>query len=195
MKMKPNPVCNSLCLALFLLAGCSTSPKANFYTLSGSPQPLPTASAAPYQVAIGPLNLPEMLDRPQIVTRISPNQVTFSESERWAEPLKNAIPRLLAEQLTQRLGARISVYPQAAESKDISLNLTLLHFESQPGEAATVELQWTLRRSKDGVLREGHALAREAVANGSYEALVAAHARALNRIGAQIAESIQSARP
>jgi uncharacterized lipoprotein YmbA len=195
MKMKRNPVCASLCLALLLMAGCSTSPKANFYTLGDSPQPLKTAATAPYHVAIGPVSVPEMLDRPQIVTRIGPNQVTFNESERWAEPLKNAIPRLLAEQLTQRLEARISVYPQAASDKDMSLNLTLLHFESQPGEAATVELQWTLRRTRDGVQREGQALVREAVTSSSYEAMVAAHTRALKRISVEIAEAIQNARP
>jgi uncharacterized lipoprotein YmbA len=193
--MKRNSVRTSLCLALLLMAGCGSSPKASFYTLGGSPQPLKTAATAPYHVAIGPLGVPEMLDRPQIVTRIGPNQVSINESERWAEPLKNAIPRLLAEQLTQRLGARFSVYPQVAGDKDMSLNLTLLHFESQPGEAATVELQWTLRRTRDGVQREGQALAREAVTSGSYEAMVAAHARALSRISVEIAETIQNARP
>jgi uncharacterized lipoprotein YmbA len=193
--MKRNSVRTSLCLALLLMAGCGSSPKANFYTLGGSPQPVKTAATAPYHVAIGPISVPEMLDRPQIVTRISPNQVTFNESERWAEPLKNAIPRLLAEQLAQRLEARISVYPQAANDKDMSLNLTLLHFESQPGEAATVELQWTLRRTRDGAQREGQARIREAVASSSYEAMAAAHTRALNRISVEIAEAIQNARP
>ena len=57
------------------MAGCSTSPKANFYTLSASPQPMKTTSATPYQVAISPVSVPEMLDRPQVVTRIDPNQV------------------------------------------------------------------------------------------------------------------------
>ena len=189
--MKRSSVCAGLCLALFLMAGCSTSPKANFYTLGASPPPLKTAAATSYHVAIGPVSVPEMLERPQIVTRIGPNQVTFSESERWAEPLKTAIPRLIADQLSSLLAARISVYPQTASDKDMSLSLTVVHFESQPGEAATVELRWTLRRTRDGVQREGHALAREAVTSGSYEAMVAAHARALIRISAEIAEAIQ----
>ena len=52
----------TLCLAVALLVGCSSSPRVTFYTLNvaatnGAPAPLLNS------VAIGPITLPDLLDR------------------------------------------------------------------------------------------------------------------------------------
>ena len=85
-------------LAVLVLAGCGSSPKANFYTL-GSDAPPPRAPAAPYRIAIGIVTVPDLIDRPQIVTRTGANQVTIDEFARWAEPLQGEIPRVIAANL------------------------------------------------------------------------------------------------
>jgi len=186
-----------LTLALALLAGCGSSPKTNFYTLNTIPatDQTITTSVAPYTIAIGPVIIPELIDRPQLVTRRGSNQVAINEFERWAEPLQNEIPRLIAGQLRQILDAQVSTYPQTTHGKDLILTLEVQHFESTPGDAATIELLWTLRTTKEQPPQQGRALVREPVSDTSYEALVAAHGRALTKISQEIAAAIRLTKP
>ncbi len=94
-----------------LLAGCGSSPTANFYTLSAGAAPAPP-TATTYRIAVGPVTVPEVVDRPQIVVRVGANRVTIAELHRWAEPLKSEIPRVIAENLAQLLGTKqVSAYP------------------------------------------------------------------------------------
>ncbi|MEI7431857.1 MAG: ABC-type transport auxiliary lipoprotein family protein [Betaproteobacteria bacterium] len=187
----------SLTLAVALLAGCGTSPKTNFYTLDALTLPGQTTAtvAAPYTIGIGPVTIPDIIDRPQLITRLGSNQVAINEFERWAEPLQNEIPRLIAGQLRQLLGAQVSTYPQTTTGKDLIVTLEVQHFESAPGDAATIEVLWTLRTTKEGPAQQGRALIREPVGGAGYEALVAAHGRALTKISQEIAAAIRLAKP
>src|SRR3954471_15439792 len=105
----------SLC-ALLLLAGCiSNAPRENFYTLSSeaasSPAISSEASSQPglaalpdASISVGPVTISEIADRPQLVVRTSPNRVDILEQQRWAQPLKNEVARVVAENLGQLLG-------------------------------------------------------------------------------------------
>ena len=182
-------------LAVLVLAGCGSSPKANFYTLgSGAPPPRAPA-AAPYRIAIGIVTVPDLIDRPQIVTRTGANQVTIDEFARWAEPLQGEIPRVIAANLAREVdGALVSTYPQSANiDADCKLLLEVQRFESAPGDAATVEVLWTLRPAR-GESRSGRSLAREATGGPGYDELVAAHARALAAVSREIAGTVRAVR-
>ena len=76
------------------LAGCSRSPQITFYTLEPGVQSEVTAptTAAP-SVSVGPVTLPDMVDRPQLVVRVAATRMDILEAHRWAEPLKSEIPR------------------------------------------------------------------------------------------------------
>jgi uncharacterized lipoprotein YmbA len=181
-------------LAAAALAGCGSSPKASFYTLSGAtPQQAP--APAPFSVAIGAVTVPDVVDRPQFVTRSGANQVTMDEFARWAEPLKGEIPRVIADNLTGLLdGARVSVYPQSANpDADYQVTLDVQRFDSTLGEAATVEVLWTVRPAKGGP-RSGRSVAREATAGAGYDALAAAHSRALMAVSRDIAAAVRALR-
>ncbi|HJY75157.1 MAG TPA: ABC-type transport auxiliary lipoprotein family protein, partial [Burkholderiales bacterium] len=55
-----------------------------------------------------------------------------------------------------------------------------------------VEVAWTVRRTNGGEPGFGRTLVRERVEGTGYEALVAAHSRALGQVSAQIAQSIRA---
>jgi hypothetical protein len=135
-----------LAVSLLALAACATPVQTRYYTLSGGAPP-PAQAAPAYRVAIGPVTVPEALDRMQIVLRVAPNQYAISDGERWSEPLKRGIPRVIAEQLGQRLpAARIAVHLQyAAQDADYRVLIDVLRFESVPGEGVTLEAAWTVR--------------------------------------------------
>src|SRR4051794_33515633 len=87
------------------IAGCgSASPPASFYTLDATSPAAPgTVAAAAYSIVVGPVTVPDMADRPQMVLRTKPNQVEIAELARWAEPLRDAIPRVVAVGMQKRL--------------------------------------------------------------------------------------------
>ena len=183
--------------AIFVLAGCGTSPKETYYTLSAAAamnNSAPTNGAAPYSVAVGPITLPEVVDRPQLVLRVSPNEVTFVELHRWAGSLKSEIPRIIADNLAGYLNIRqVSAYPQSAgDNADYRVLIDVQQFDSTLSESVTIDALWTVKRVSDGTLRTGRSTARESIGGGNYDALVAAHSRALGTISREIAEGIRS---
>jgi uncharacterized lipoprotein YmbA len=144
-----------------------------------------------YPVAIGPITLPDLVDRPQFVIRAEGSQVEILELHRWAEPLKSQIPRLLAENLGRQIGSdRVSAYPQhASVDAECRVQVDFQRFESSAG-GIVVEALWSVRNSSDPSLKTGRSQIREAVREGGYDAVVAAYSRALAVLSNDIALSI-----
>jgi uncharacterized lipoprotein YmbA len=65
-------------------------------------------------------------------------------------------------------------------------------FDSAPGEAATLDAVWTVRRTKDGRTETGRTTVREAVQENGYDALAAAHSRAVARLSRDIADAVRA---
>ncbi len=181
--------------AVLLLAACGSSPKVSYYTLRTTPTADRQGASAGYPVVIGPISVPDMIDRPQVVIRTGSNQVAINEMARWAEPPRAEIPRVIADNLRPLLpGAHVSIYPQGADSEGaLSVAIDVQSFDSAPGEAATVDILWTLRSAGKAPMK-GRSIVREPVAGAGYDALVAAHARALTAVSRDIAAAIPAAR-
>jgi uncharacterized lipoprotein YmbA len=183
-----------ICLAV-ALAGCSRSPRVTFYTLEpASRVETAVAVSAVPSIAVGPVTLPEVVDRPQLVVRVAANRVEILEAHRWAEPLKSEIPRFIAENLGRLLGSsRVSSYLQhAGADADYRVLLDIQRFESSPGETVTVEAVWSLRRAGGGAPKTGHSLVSEPVGAGGYDPLVAAYGRALLAVSRDLARAIRA---
>ncbi len=93
-----------LLLTAAALAGCATrgTPPRRLYALTGTP-PLP-ADAKPGQdgrawVLASQVALPELLDRDEILVAEGSAGLRPWPEARWAEPLRDALPRVLAEDL------------------------------------------------------------------------------------------------
>jgi len=75
-----------------ILAGCAKTPPSRFYTLSPLSGSEAKAGAEKEDhdltIGVGPITLPDHLDRPQIVTRESSNVIELAEFDRWAGSLK-----------------------------------------------------------------------------------------------------------
>lgn len=169
-----------------LLAACGSAPKESFYTLS-SPPPAESAGQSTMSVVVGPVTVPEAVDRTPMVIRTGPNQVDIDDLNRWAEPLKAAIPRVLAAHLSRELGtARVSSSRQAAGSDaDFRVAVDVTRFESSLSDGATLEASWAVV-GKGGTKR-GRTLAQEPAKPGDHAALASAHSRALEKLSREIA--------
>jgi uncharacterized lipoprotein YmbA len=195
---RQRPVRHALPLALLALAlaGCASSPEERFYTLAATasaPARVGTAAAG-YSVAVGPVTIPAIVDRPQMVLRTGANRVLLAEQSRWAEPLKDSIPRAIAGNLAQLLDdGQVSAYHQGLSSEaDYQVEIDVQRFESAQGDAATIDVLWAVR-AEGRTRKAGRSLVREPAGGTSIDALVAAHGRALLAVSRDIAVAIREA--
>jgi uncharacterized lipoprotein YmbA len=65
-------------------------------------------------------------------------------------------------------------------------------FESIQGQAAVVEAVWVVHKTVGGQTRSGRTTAREPVQGDSFDALAAAHSRALVKLSSDIAAAIRA---
>jgi uncharacterized protein len=177
---------------LSMLAGCS-SPPASFYHLSADPSlTAATTRASSQPVIVGPVTVPDLVDRPQIVTRSTNNQVAFNEYARWGEPLKSSIADAIAGDLALLLGSdRVAPASRSiADAQAWRVRVDIQQFESVPGDAVAIDAQWSVRRFGDDNALTGRSLVREPVTGSDWDALVAAHSRALASVSRDIANAI-----
>ena len=184
----------ALCALAVLAAGCST-PTSRLYTLSRAQAPA-TPSAAPMPsatVVVGPVSIPAIVDLPQIVVSTGANSVTLDEFNRWASPLQSNISRVVAENLVTLLGTpRVSQFQQSLNlDADYRVAIEVQSFDSMLGDAATLNAVWVVRRTKDGKAQTGRTSVREPTGAAGYDALAAAHSRALARMSQEIADVIR----
>jgi len=180
----------ALCAAAALGVGCASTPPSHFYTLRATATPVATKSSL--SLAVGPVSIPAVVDRPEIVVSAAPNEVWLDEFNRWASPLQDNLARVIAENLAALLGTpHVTQFPQQLSAgSDYRVAIEVLRFESAPGEAATLDAIWTVRRTQDGKTETGRTTAREPVRAKGYEALAAAHSRATARLSQDIADEL-----
>ena len=180
-----------------MLEGCGSSAEPRFYTLSAggnSGSDRSEKAMADYSVSVGPVTLPEIVDRPQLVVRVGANQVALLDDHRWAEPLRDGIPRVVAENLAQLLGARqvVSYLNNVSFDPEYRVLLDIQRFESMPGQTVTIDALWTVRPASGGEPKRGRSAAREQTGGDGYDALVTAYGRALATVSRDISEAIRS---
>lgn len=178
-------------LMLALAGGCA-SPPAQFYTLAATAEAPSTPTAAGPSVAVGPVLIPALVDRPQMVLSVGANQVQVDELNRWAAPLADEITRVTVDNLTRLLGGA-DVWPGsagAASKATVTLRIDFVGFEARPGEAVLIDTRWSLRRGIN--VRQGRTPLREPTRGTSAEAVAAAYSRALARLAADLATELRA---
>ncbi len=188
----------ALVLCLMITAGCASTKPSRFYTLSSlaSSETRTKAGASSPSIAIGvgPITLPELLDRPQIVTRTSRNELRLAEFDRWAGSLKDDFSRILAENLSILLSTdRVSLYPwRRSMPIDYQVVVDVTRFDGELGGNAWLEARWTVFGGRDKQVLSMHtSRISEPTGEQGYAALVGAQSRALGRLCREVAKAIQ----
>ena len=189
--MRPLAAFSLACALALVAAGCA-SPPVKYYTLSAGSPPASTPSKT--SVVVGPVAVPSVIDRPQIVVTSSANQVTVDEFSRWASPVQDNLTRVVADNLAALLGTpRVTLY-QSSLGADVEyrVQIEVRNFESAPGKYASLDAVWSVRRLKDGKTETGRTSVHESVEGDGFEALAAAHSRGIARLSQDIAEAIRA---
>ncbi len=183
-----------LALAVSLSACAGKSASSKFYVLNPLPQSKQSGADG---IAIGvfPVAMPEYLQRPQIVTRVSENEVKIEEFSRWAEPLKETFYTVLVDNLSTLLNskkiiktAHILNIPQTMQ-----VGVEVVQFDGVLGGDVVLSVKWALfAEESKTLLLANRSSFREPTGAATYEALVAAHSRAVAALSREIAEAIKA---
>lgn len=176
----------ALCI-LVCLSGCAQSAPSRFYALSAMAQP--TEAKYRHAVSVGPVLIPPVVDRPQMVTRLGQNEVRIDEFNRWAVPLQKDIARVIAENLAVKLGSpHVTVFPQSPlDASAIRVTIDIRNFESGVGKNVTIDAHWTVRTPEDDRTVSGRTIRQEPCTGIDHDDRVAAYSRALERLSEDIA--------
>jgi uncharacterized lipoprotein YmbA len=182
-----------LCTLVSLAAGCASTPPSRFYTLSATAAPS-TAAASSLVIVVGPVSVPAVVDRPEIVVSSGSNELKLDEFNRWASPLQDNLSRVIAENLVAILGTRsVTLFAQMpSTTAQYRVAIEVHGFESAIGTSTTLDAIWTVRRTTDGSAETGRTSVRESVLDNSYDALAAAHSLAVARLSQDIADAVRA---
>ncbi len=181
---------------LLALAGCA-SPPTHFYVLSPLSFPAQAGGAAApgLAVGLGPVDFPNYLDRSQIVTRTSQNQIDLADFAHWGEPLQDNFIQVLAENLALLLPSQqVSVYPwKRATPIAYQVRVKVIRFDRTNGADSVLEVRWSII-SGDGAQELANRASSYAVlpSGDDYPAIVAAMNQTVALFSRDIANALRS---
>ena len=185
-------------LSSLLLCGCA-SKAPNYYVLHSLQSEASDVTAAraanDLTIGVGPIKIPEYLDRPQIATRSTPDSLQLAEFDKWAEPLDKNLARVLAEDLSILLSTdRVVTFPWAGSMHvQYQVTVDVSQMDYTPDGKVSLVAGWSIF-GNDGVkllaLKRSRIIVP--VQSAGFEAIASAQSRAVGDMSREIAACIGS---
>jgi uncharacterized lipoprotein YmbA len=151
----------------------------------------PLAIHSGWNWQLASVHLPEYLDRDAIVVPVGQSGLQAHSTERWAEPLRNSVPRLLRTDLASLLGEdRVWTAPlPAGVVVTRQIRLEVLAFEPLPDlSAVRLRARWSVLDPSGATRPRNESAELIAPATGrDTDSLVSAHRLALWRLAERLA--------
>lgn len=180
-------------ILIAIAAGCAHSPPTRYVTLSAAPSTAPRMTTPLQPVQLTAVHIPAELDRPEVVTQDSANQLTVHDNDRWGAPLAQMMRRTLAQDLLARLPANAFILPDApAPAGTRTLVVTVLHSEADANGTLRLQVSWALLSGHPPHATQTQQLTL-AANMASHDA--AAQAAALSQLLGQLADRIVASIP
>ncbi len=191
---------------LIILSACSSTDSGvgagsiggtRFYSLSA---PLPNSSAITNKlsVGIGPVEIPRLLNRPQIVSRKDNTEIIIAEKHQWGGSYKEELIKALTDNFSSLLKTeRIEEYPWKSSFKpNYQVRIDIESFDGQIGKSVILNARWRLVKNNKELLVKRAVIEVPVVAAGSassssYGAYVKAQSQAISRLSQEIVANIK----
>ena len=183
------------------LSGCITtnpSQPAQFYMLNpmGKSEETPQAQIGNecFSIGVNPVQIPEYLNRPQIVSRKSESELFLDEFNKWAEPLEDNFTRVLAENLANMLCTDpVAIFPaRVSIPVDYRVAVDVIRFDGMLGKNITLIARWAIfGKERDELLFIRRSVYTEPTGGSNYPAFVQAKNRAIEKLSKDIAAAIK----
>jgi uncharacterized lipoprotein YmbA len=183
-----------------VLSACTgASPQVVYYSLLETDA---AATAAPRHdqlvLSIGPVAIPDVLQKSNIATGGADGRYQLSEYHRWAGEVDRELARALVERLAGRLGTeQVYLYPGNQHIEPtFQVALDVLAMNGELGQEVTLSVRWTLIDPKgNNATLSRHSRFSGRPADGSHNAWVKVQRQNIDRLGEEIAAAISNALP
>ena len=145
-----------LCALLtLLLTACGSSPPVRYFALSPMDSVQRQDPDDAVTLGVGPLRLPEYLNRSQIVTRGGGSELEVDEFSRWAEPLTLALHRVVSTDVDNMMdGVIVIAFPwESVVRNDVDYRLLgeVTRFDADRSGRVVLDIQWAITDVPGGV--------------------------------------------
>jgi uncharacterized lipoprotein YmbA len=182
-------------IAVLTIAGCASTKPTSFYTLSSMNSPQARQPGQDIAVGVGPVEIPDYLDRPHLVSRTSQNELRISDFNKWAGSFKEDISRVVAENFSVLLSTSRVYMIEWGQSTDVQyqVKIKLTRFEGTPGGSVMLKAHWFIYdgQNRELIMKNSSSYIEETDGK-SYTALVAAQSRAIGDLSREIADALGS---
>lgn len=184
-------------LTAVLLAGCATH-AGSYFTLAALPAVENSSGATqggPRQVILTVVSIPDAVDRTEIVLNNGANAVTILENDRWAEPLKGGIERVLVADLAAHLPGATVLPSNALASADAAhVGVEIDDMSAHPGGPVSVHARWRITGANNAAAIPSIGASQSPTGAG-VSGIVGAYSGDLDTVAAAIARSLASTPP
>lgn len=153
--------------SVLTIVACGSSPPVRYFSLEAENTNAVSARPGAPLMSIGPLRFPEYLSRTQFVTRAHGNEMIVDDFTRWAEPLDQAVHRVIAADVDARVdNIVVTAFPSASRGEfRYRLVGTIVRLDVDHNREAQLSVQWAVADS-DGTMivapRRSHFVSRAA---------------------------------
>ncbi len=191
----------SLLIILSTLISCSNSrsvllggsDNTRFYSLN-SLTPSATTNKN-LRIGIGPVEIPRLINRPQIISRKSNTEIIMAEEHQWGGSYKEEIIQVLTDNLSSLLNTEsIEQYPWKFSFKPhYQVRINIERFDGELGKIVTLRARWRLLKNNKEILVK-RALISTKIKGNNYNDYVKAQSEALKIFSQNITQQIRIAR-
>jgi uncharacterized lipoprotein YmbA len=188
---------------MLVLSGClgsgSQTPPTRFFVLNSlyttENETQPVTDLKEVIVVIGPITLTQVLDRPQIIIRHSDNEIRVADLDRWAEPLRENLTRVVLDNLAVLLssGSIIRFPPAVSIPVAYQIIIEVSRFDGNPKDGVVLRARWAiLGDNGDTVLLDQQSVLNEPTKGDTIAEMVSAQSRLVAKLSRDIAEAIKT---
>lgn len=178
-------------LLVLLVTACANAPSVQFYVLEPLSQiaPITVLDTRQHTIGIGPISVPALLERKQIITRHAGNAVEISEFQQWASPLQDNLLQALRRNISSlQPNDIVRAYPWSVHGTvDLQIVVDIIRFDTTPGKSANFEANWTIKNENTHeILKAGHSVINHSLSDSSYSGAVLALSKVLGEFSQEL---------
>ena len=184
-----------LCLISLILSCAKSSKPVEYYMLDASVgidnnQTLKGDEGS--MIGLGPIRLPEYLDRFQMVVADSENKYKLIDGHRWAEKLDQNISLALFKTLPAQLGTdRMIRYPWPQRpGVDFQIKIDILELNIDEKGQSQLIAQWSIKSKDETILNKRSSFTAQA-STTDIDKMVKAQSECLTKLGREIVSSLK----
>jgi len=182
-----------------VVAGCAgKSAPTQFYMLgpvmSDEVESHPANSTSTVYITLDTVEIPEYLNRPQIVTHVDRAEYQIDEFHRWMEPLQDNLTRVIANHLSVLLNPKgIDILYTARPVKtNYTIVVQILRMEGKLGKVMFLDARWSFfdQQNETPVVTKRFVRIREFTSADTYQGLLQAQNRSIESLCRAMADGI-----